>query len=150
MLIKKTTVVLDTNALLLFGTEHVDVFSEIGGAVLEPHEIVIPEPVLKELEKLGQKNSRDAWAAKLAYSLVHEKLKMQREPLIAKLLFPQKEIPLKTVPSSKQHADDAILAIAEDDPAHAVVVTLDRGLQGRLLAKKVRVIGLKQRRLAFV
>ncbi len=150
MLTKKTTIILDTNALLLFGTEHVDVFSEIERVVTEPHEIVIPESVLQELEKLGKKNTKDARAAKLAYSLVHERLKRQREPLIAKLLFPQKEIALKTVRGSQTHADDAILAIAEDDPARTVAVTLDKGLQGRLLAKKVRIVGMKQRRLAFV
>lgn len=148
MFTKRTKVVIDTNALLLFGQEHIDVFSGIDDLIKEPHEVTLPELVIKELEKLSQKNSRDGRAAKLGLALVTERLRRQSEPFLAKLLVPAKEIPLKTVSSSQQHADDAILEIAEDDKA--IVVTLDKGLQRRLLDKKLRVIGIKQQRLAFI
>jgi len=138
-----TNVILDTNVLLLFGQKGMDVFAEIGRAMQERYEFTVPELVLAELERLGKKASRDGRAAKLAYTLVHERLKMKHEPLVAKLLF-RKEIPLKTVPCSEHHADDAILRIAEGDAAHTIVATLDKGLQRRLLDKGVRILTVRQ------
>ena len=63
--------------------------------------------------------------------------------MVAKLLFPSNEIPLKTAQCSEGHADDAIVRIAEDD---AIVATLDKGLQRRLLKAKIRVLTVQQKR----
>ena len=147
----RTTVVLDTNALLLFG-QGVDVFGEVERLVDPPFEFVIPGQVLAEVETLSRKATRDGQMAKLALALVREKERRQQERFVARLLLPRtKEIPLKMVSGSgEHHADDAILLIAEDEPAATVVVTLDRELQRRLLAKKVRVLGVKHGRLSFI
>ena len=147
----RTTVVLDTNALLLFG-QGVDVFGEVERLVDPPFEFVIPGQVLAEVETLSRKATRDGQMAKLALALVREKERRQQERFVARLLLPRtKEIPLKMVSGSwEHHADDAILLIAEDEPAATVVVTLDRELQRRLLAKNVRVLGVKHGRLSFI
>ncbi len=133
-------VVLDTNVLLLFG-QGIDVFSEIAAAMDEKFSFVVPELVLKELEALAAKKSKDGRAAKLGYAIVQRKL--QKQPLMARLLFGNKEIPLKTVPCSETHADDAILRIAEDG---AIVATLDKALQRRLLKKSIGVLKLTGKR----
>jgi|GEM_PF-284267 len=147
---QRTKVVLDTNALLLFGQEHLDIFSEVSKTMTEPYELLVPQQVHDELTKLAQKKSRDGMAAKLGLALLNEKLKRQQEPFFSRLLFPTKEIPLKTVSSSQHHADDAIVAIAEDDPAHVIVVTLDKGLQGRLLSRTARILTMRNHQLKFI
>lgn len=148
---RKASVILDTNALLLFG-QGVDVFSETERLLSAPFAFVIPETVMGEVERLSRKATRDGREAKLALMLVRERERRQRESIVARLLLPRaKEIPLKILPGSgEHHADDAILSIAEDEPAATIVVTLDRELQRRLLAKKVRVLGVRQGRLSFI
>lgn len=143
----RTSVILDTNALLLFG-QGVDVFDAVDRAMREPYELLLPSLVLGELERLAAKATRDGRAAKLGYALVMERLKTAHEPPLARLLF-GKGIPLKTIDCSGNHADDAILRIAEDDPARTVVVTLDKELQHRLLARKVRVLARRKEGFAF-
>ncbi len=142
---KKLRVVLDTNVLLLYGRGF-DVLRAAAEAVDGKPVLVVPECVLAELEKLAQRQSKEGRAAKLAYTIVQQRLLPQ--PLLNKLLF--KEIPLKTVRCSKQHADDAILAIAEDDSAGTVVVTLDKALQRRLLKAGIRVLTRHQQTFSEV
>lgn len=143
MVLRKSAVILDTNFLLLYGQEHIDVLTGIATALQEPYEFVVIEPVMQELERLAESNSRDGRAAKLGLAIVQAKLKSSSEPFITRLLF-KKEIPLKMVSSSIKYADDAIIAIAEEKPK-SIVATLDRGLQRRLLNKDIRIITLKQR-----
>ncbi len=144
-------IILDTNVLFLFGQERIDVFAEIERAVDKVDAFLVPEPVMDELEKLAAKASKDGRAAKLGLALVRERERRSREgPLARFLIGGRKEIPLKTVRGSgEKHADDAILRIAEDDPA-AVVATLDKGLQRRLLKAEVRVLGVRQKQFAFI
>lgn len=141
-------VVLDTNALLLFG-DGIDVFAELERLFDVSATLLVPEQVMAEMERQARGATRDARKAKLALSLVREKLRRQADPgLVARLFLPRKkEIPLKIVPGSGiQHADDAILRIAEDE--RAAVVTIDEALQRRLLAKGLRVVGVKSGKLA--
>lgn len=135
-----TKVLLDTNALLLFG-QGIDLFAEIERALDEKFEYLIPGQVFAELEMFAKRKSKAGIAAKLAWTLVQEKLRRMQEPFYLKLLG-RKEIPLKTIHvSGIKHADDAIIKIAEDDPT-IVVATLDKALKDRLLKKKVRVLTL--------
>ncbi|MBR9692713.1 hypothetical protein GOV07_02145 [Candidatus Woesearchaeota archaeon] len=134
-------VILDTNVFTLFG-QGIDVFIEIDKVIKDKYEFVIPDLVLQELEKLSKKTTKDGRAARLGNMIVQERLARQKEPLVAKLLFPSKEIPLKTVQCSEKHADDAIVRIAEDD---GIVATLDKGLQRRLLKNKIRVLSIQQK-----
>jgi rRNA-processing protein FCF1 len=134
-------VILDTNALLLFG-QGIDLFAEIEEALDEQFEYRIPEQVMKELETFAKRKSKEGVAAKLAWTLVQEKIRRNQEPFYVKMLG-RKEIPLKTVSvSGKKHADDAIVKIAEDDPQHTIVATLDKRLRDRLLKTKARTLTL--------
>ena len=96
-------VILDTNALLLFG-QGTDLFSEVHELLHEPFTFLIPQAVMAELEELALKNGKDARAAKLAQMLIQQKQKAGRTATQA----------LKIAPSSGGYADDAIIAIAED------------------------------------
>jgi rRNA-processing protein FCF1 len=97
---------------------------------------------MKELETFAKRKSKEGVAAKLAWTLVQEKIRRNQEPFYVKMLG-RKEIPLKTVSvSGKKHADDAIVKIAEDDPQHTIVATLDKRLRDRLLKTKARTLTL--------
>ncbi len=141
---KRTRVILDTNALMRYG-EHVDVLRELSLLVTEPHEFLIPEAVLEELGRLARGKGRAARAARLGLVIIRQEL-ASRKGLLGRLFNP-KQIPLKTVSCSGEHADDAILKIAEED---AIVCTLDKGLQERLLQREVRVISARGKRFCFV
>jgi rRNA-processing protein FCF1 len=151
LLTKKVTVLLDTNALLLFG-QGIDVFGEVERILSSSFTFTVPEPVLKEVEKLSQRATKDGKSAKLALALVREKERRQEEGVAARLLLPRrKEIPLKILAGSgEEHADDAILRIAEEAPERTAVCTLDKGLQRRLLSRRIRVLGVKHGRLAII
>jgi rRNA-processing protein FCF1 len=147
----KTRVLLDTNALLLFGQEHLDLFSGIADVMKEPYELVVLDHVLAELTALTKKKTRDGQAARLGLVLVRQKENETKAGILDALLVAKKRIPLKIIPGSKEkHADDAIVAIAEDDKERSVVCTLDKGLQRRLLKKGIRVLGVRQRQIAYM
>ncbi len=118
-------VILDTNALLLFA-QGIDLFSELAAFLQEPYTLLLPDCVEEELRTLAAGSGKKARAAKLALVLAQQQA-------------------LKKVHCSGEYADDAIVAIAEDD-----VVTLDKGLQRRLLDKGVRVLTIRQRRIREV
>jgi len=142
-------IILDTNVLLLFGQEGIDVFSALERAADKVDAFIVPSLVVDELKKLGERATKDGRAAKLGLALVEEKARRSDETFLVKLLAGGwKEIPLKIVPcSAEKHADDAILRIAEDD---TIVATLDRGLQRRLLKADRRVMGMRQKRFQSI
>lgn len=142
-------VLLDTNILMLFD-QGIDPFAAIERALDERFSFLLLEEVMEELVKLSKKKSKDGRAAKLGLSIVNGRLRSQQSTFLERLLLPSKEIPLKKARTSgKVHTDDAIVAIAEDDPK-IVVATLDKGLQGRLLKRNIRVLSLRQKEFRFM
>jgi rRNA-processing protein FCF1 len=132
-------VIIDTNMLLVPGQHKVDVFTELGRILDEPYEIVLLETSLDELKRLATGTGADAQAAKLGLLLVEHMRKRDFAAADGSLCKG-----LKTVPSSKkEHVDDAIVRIAEDE---TLVATNDNGLKRRLLEKGVRVIYLRQQK----
>ena len=129
-------VVVDTNMLLVPGQFQVDIFTELERVMDETYEIVILDSTLKELDKLSQGKGDDARAARLGKMLVQHN---QKRDFAAAANSQCKG--LKIVQGSSDYADDAIVAIAEDD---TIVATNDGGLKRRLLERGVRVIYLKQ------
>lgn len=127
--------VLDTNALLLFA-QGIDLFDAVREFMQEPYALLILDSVEEELRGLASGGGADARAAKLALILVEQSRQAQTQPL-------------KKVRGSGDYADDAIVAIAEDDE-QVGVVTLDKALQRRLLDKGVRVLTIKQKRIQEV
>ncbi len=123
----KTKVILDTNFLMIPGELGIDVFSEIPLLLEKPHKICIMEGTEKELMSIVStfKNKKEGFNAKLAYVMIKQKK-------------------IKTIKHKEQHVDDAILSYAEKNDC--IVCTQDKELRSRLKQKKVKVIGLRQKK----
>ncbi|WP_435063372.1 PIN domain-containing protein [Halobaculum sp. EA56] len=116
-----TTVVLDTNALMMPVECDVRVFEEIDRLVDAP-DLVTPEAVVAELEKLAAGAGEEATAASVGRDLAER---------------------CRVVGTTEQYADDAVVELASPEAFDGYVVTNDRPLRERLLARGVRVIGLR-------
>ena len=119
-----TTVVLDTNALMMPVECGVRVFDELDRLVDDP-DLVTPESAVAELEKLAAGAGEEATAASVGRDLAER---------------------CRVVATTEQYADDAVVELASDGSGarfDGYVVTNDRPLRERLLARGVRVIGLR-------
>ena len=121
-------VVLDTNALMMPVECGVRVFEELDRLVDDP-DLVTPAAVVAELEKLAAGAGEEATAASVGRDLAER---------------------CRIVETTEQYADDAVVELAtggggdDADPVFdGYVVTNDRPLRERLLARGVRVIGLR-------
>ena len=123
-------VVLDTNALMMPVECGVRVFEELDRLVDDP-DLVTPAAVVAELEKLAAGAGEEATAASVGRDLAER---------------------CRIVETTEQYADDAVVELAaggagcgdDGDPEFdGYVVTNDRPLRERLLARGVRVIGLR-------
>jgi len=119
-----TTVVLDTNALMMPVECDVRVFEELDRLASEADpDPVIPEAVVAELEKLATGAGEEATAASVGRDLARR---------------------CRTVETAESYADDAVVELASPEAGFdGHVVTNDRPLRERLLARGVRVIGLR-------
>jgi len=130
LFLKKTLVILDTNFLLLPGSQGIDVFSEITFLVDELIELAIVESTNWELQNIidglakGKTKGSDKFNAKLGLILAKQK-------------------DLKVLKSSQitTFADDAIVEFVKEG---VFVATLDKGLQKRVIAKGGKVVFVKQ------
>ena len=117
-----TTVILDTNALMMPVELDVRVFDELDRLVGDA-ELVVPRAVVAELEKLRDAGTgEEATAAAVGRDLASR---------------------CRAVGTEASYADDAVLELAERGGDYAV--TNDRPLRDRLLERGVRVIGLRGR-----
>ncbi|SHH09779.1 PIN domain-containing protein [Halobaculum gomorrense] len=125
-------VVLDTNALMMPVECGVRVFEELDRLVDDP-DPVTPEPVVAELETLAAGAGEEATAAAVGRDLAER---------------------CRVLATTEQYADDAVVELASggagrgsgvgaDERFDGYVVTNDRPLRERLLARGVRVIGLR-------
>jgi len=119
-------VVLDTNALMMPVECGVRVFEELDRLLDDP-DLVTPEAVVAELEKLAAGAGEEATAASVGRDLAER---------------------CRVVETTEQYADDAVVELAAggadaDARFDGYVVTNDRPLRERLLARGVRVIGLR-------
>jgi len=116
------TVILDTNALMMPVELDVRVFEELDRLVGDA-DLVVPEPVVAELEKLRDSGTgTEATAAAVGRDLADR---------------------CRVVGADESYADDAVLELAAGGGDYAV--TNDRPLRDRLLERGVRVIGLRGR-----
>ena len=121
-----TTVVLDTNALMLPVQRDVRVFDELvrllGVTVDGPDtDLVVPRAVVAELEKLADGRGEGSVAASVGRDLAER---------------------CRIVDTRASYADDAVVELAAEAD---YVVTNDRPLRGRLLDRDVPVVGLRGR-----
>ena len=118
-----TTVILDTNALMMPVELDVRVFEELDRLVGADADLVTPRAVVAELEKLAEEGSgAEATAANVGRDLVSR---------------------CRVVETGVSYADDAVVELAETEGGY--VLTNDRPLRDRLLERGVRVIGLRGR-----
>ena len=126
---KKTKVFLDTNFLLIPGECGVDIFSEIHRILNEPHEILILDKSMEELETLIERFGRkkEGFNAKLGYIMAKQKgLKIAHS-------------------SSGQYTDDELLEQVRKDPEGVIIATEDKGLKKKVISASGRIIELKQK-----
>jgi rRNA-processing protein FCF1 len=123
-----TTVILDTNALMMPVELDVRVFDELDRLVGDV-DAVVPEAVVAELDKLADAGAgTEATAAAVGRDLADR---------------------CRVIGTEAAYADDAVVELAADgDDAvgtDGYAVTNDRPLRDRLLDRGVRVIGLRGR-----
>ncbi|ELZ34049.1 SSU processome protein utp24 [Halogeometricum pallidum JCM 14848] len=118
-----TTVLLDTNALMMPVELDVRVFEELDRLLAANADLVVPEPVVRELEKLSAGGGTEAVAASVGSDLAADRCRV--------------------VDAEETYADDAVVELAERGVDY--VVTNDRPLRDRLLERSVRVIGIRGR-----
>jgi hypothetical protein len=123
-----TTVVLDTNALMMPVERGVRVFDELARLLDEPIDgsestvdLVVPRPVVDELEKLASGSGEEAAAASVGRDLVER---------------------CRIVDTRAAYADDAVVELGVGADC---VVTDDRPLRSRLLDRGVPVVGVRGR-----
>ena len=122
-----TTVVLDTNALMMPIERDVRVFDELARLLGEPvdgtgsMELVVPRAVVAELEKLAAGAGEEGVAASVGRDLADR---------------------CRVVDTDADYADDAVVELSVEAD---YVVTADRPLRDRLLDRNVPVVGLRGR-----
>ncbi len=131
----KPFVIIDTNFLLLPGSQGIDIFYLIKELIDEPVELVVVEPTIWELQTIvdGISRSRNK----------HGKIKGS-DKFNAKLgLVLAKQKGLKVLKPSQitSFADEAILSFVKKG---SYVATLDKALQNKVLAREGKVIFVKQ------
>jgi hypothetical protein len=123
-----TTVVLDTNALMMPVECDVRVFDELArllGGSLDGADLVVPRAVVTELETLSEGASEEAVAASVGRDLADR---------------------CRVVDTAASYADDAVVELAASpENGCDFVVTNDRPLRGRLLDRGVPVVGRRGR-----
>jgi rRNA-processing protein FCF1 len=117
-----TTVALDASALMAPVELDVRLFEELDWLLGEV-ELVVPEAVCAELDRLAAGAGEAARAARVGSDLAERG---------------------RTVDTNEQNGDDALLALATADEAEYVVTT-DRPLRDRLLSAGVPVIETRGR-----
>jgi rRNA-processing protein FCF1 len=133
LFMRKASVILDTNILLLIGSQGIDVFTEIDALMTVPYECCVVENTYRELEHIiagkTKASGKDKFNAKLALIMAKQK-------------------GLKTLSCSQQEplVDDTIVRLANEK---TFVATLDKALQTRLKAKKAKIITVRQHRLVL-
>ena len=115
-----TTVILDTNALMMPVECGVRTFEEVDRLVTDA-DLVVPAAVVAELEKLREGASEEATAAAVGRDLAER---------------------CRVVETHESYADDAVVELASGE-FDGYVVTNDRPLRERLAERAVRVICLR-------
>lgn len=129
---KKTPVILDTNMLLLPGSQGIDIITEIKNIMNEPIQIQVTQATKFELKQIIEKKgkSKDGFNAKLGYIMIEQQ-------------------GLKVISGSlgDGYADQVITGLVKPG---TVVATLDKALQKELQEVGARIITIKNKRLSLV
>lgn len=118
-----TTVIVDTNALMMPVELDVRLFEELDRILAADLDLVVPRTVTAELEKLSRGGGTEGVAASVGADLAADRCRVAE--------------------TDAQYADDAVVELAESGCDY--VVTNDGPLRDRLLERGVRVIGIRGR-----
>ena len=113
-------VIIDTNFLLAIGQFGIDVFSELERVCDFPYKVCVLDKTIDELNKVLNTGGKNKAAAKLALSLVKERVEV--------------------IKTSDGYVDDILVQLADEDN---IVATQDKELKNRI---KTRVITIKQKK----
>lgn len=102
-------IAIDTNIFIYSVRFKLDIFSQLKG-----NEVCTSEPAMRELEKIGKGNLRDAKAAALGLEILKKQAKDGK---------------IKILPSKTENADDGLLELGKNGYA---VITQDKELLKRL------------------
>lgn len=116
-------VIADTSFLMIPGTFGVDIISELNRLLERRYKLLIPSPVLKELEYLARRGTPSE----------------RSSARLGMVLAEQGEI----VEGGEEDADEAILKLAQKEGAKGCVV----GTNDRVLQKKLEKVGIPVARL---
>lgn len=117
------SVICDTNFLMVPGEFGVDVFGEVSRIIDQEYELVAPEPVKGELQKLSKERGEEGKAARIALMLMEKK-------------------GVEVVETEKRTGDASIVEVARkmEEPA---VGTNDKNLKKQLKERSIPVISLR-------
>ncbi len=125
---KKVKIILDTNILLLPGSRGFDVFTALDSLLQEPFQVCIMDQSFRELKAIAdgttKSKGKDKFNAKLGF-----------------ILAKQKGLKSLLTSSKESLVDDQLVAQAKEG---VYIVTLDKHLQKRIVAKGEKVITLGQ------
>ena len=113
-------VILDTNFLLAIGQFGIDVFSELERICDFPYKVCVLDKTIDELNKVLTTGGKDKAAAKLALSLVKEKVEV--------------------INTSDGYVDDILVQLANEEN---IIATQDKELKNRI---KTMIITIKQKK----
>ena len=116
-------IAIDTNIFIYAARFKLDIFSQLKG-----NELCTTEPVLRELEKIGKGNSRDAKSAALGLEILEKRIN---------------EGKIRILSSKAENADDGLLELGKSGYA---VVTQDKELLKRLKSAGCAFGYIKQRK----
>ena len=122
-------IILDTNFLMAIAQFKIDIFSEIDRIADFRYDICILDKTVDELKNIikTQKGKNKA-AAKLALQLIEAK-------------------DVKQIETGIGNTDDLIVENANRNTA---VATLDKELRRRVKLKKAKLIGIRQKKVAYI
>ncbi len=119
-------IILDTNFLIYCAKEKLDYVEELRRIFNEPYELVVPEQVIQELEKIKNKTKQNIPLKKRKprYKKTTGKDKLAAD-LALQLLKKNK---IKTTNPQGKTVDQAIINLAKENPKN-IVCTLDREMR---------------------
>lgn len=112
--------ILDTNFLLAIGQFGINIFSEFERICDFPYQVCVLDKTVDELNKVLDKGGKDKRAAKLALSIIKEKVEVLN--------------------TNEGYVDDVLVQLADED---TIIATQDKGLKDRI---KTKVIIIKQKK----
>ncbi|HLC36272.1 MAG TPA: hypothetical protein VJK05_01535 [archaeon] len=116
-------VALDTNMLLAIKKLKIDVFEEIKESIGKA-EFLIPVQVIKEMQKLSEKNKNLEKASNIALQLI-------------------KKNKAKEIQSKEKDADKALIELAKKG---IIIATNDKELKKKVLKVKGKILNIRKRK----